>query len=78
VVRRLLIFAATVIVAVVGLPAPSAQAWPQCQFGSECWYDWYSDATNTTLVGSMYVDCLGHQTSEGVRSGTLHFETWHC
>lgn len=76
--RRLLITTATVILASVGLSPASAQAWPQCESGFECWYDWYADSTHTVLVGSMHVDCDGNQTSEGLRTPNLVFSSWHC
>jgi Family of unknown function (DUF6289) len=77
-VRRLLTATAAVMLVLVGLSPTTAQAWPRCEFGFECWYDWYSDSTRTVLVGTMHVDCDGRQTSEGDHTPYLTFSSWHC
>lgn len=76
--RRLMIVIATAVLVTMGLSPTSAQAWPRCESGYECWYDWYSDAARTTLIGQMHVNCDGVQTSEGGRSPYLTFSSWHC
>lgn len=76
--RRLMIVVAAAILVALGLSPTSAQAWPRCDSGYECWYDWYSDTTHTTLIGWMHVNCDGDQTSAGDRSPYLSFSSWPC
>jgi hypothetical protein len=77
VIRRMLLVAATVFVAVV-MPAGQAQAIPVCKSGYACLFQWWADRDHTVFNGFQSIDCQGGVVSSGTRSGFLEFNQVRC
>ncbi len=75
--RRLLLVAATVFVAVV-MPAGQAHAIPVCKNGYACLYQWWADRDHTVFNGFRSIDCQGGVDSSGKLSGFLEFNQVRC
>ena len=76
-IRRLLLVAATVFVAVV-MPAGQAQAIPACKDRYACLYQWWADREHTVFNGFRSIDCQGGVVSSGRQSGFLEFNQVRC
>ncbi|WDZ86171.1 DUF6289 family protein [Micromonospora cathayae] len=69
-----LVLAASAFAMIPGSPA-QARA---CRIDFECYTTYYSDASKTTVVGSLYESCTGTRYFDGVRTGYLTFQETRC
>lgn len=74
--RRILL-ATALGIAVVTVPAASAQA-RACMIGYECYTTYYSDSSHTTVVGGLYEGCDGTRSSWGQRTAYATFVETPC
>ncbi|MEU0571898.1 DUF6289 family protein [Nonomuraea sp. NPDC005983] len=76
-IRRALVASVIAVAALAAGPAGPAQA-RACSLGSSCVTTYYSDSSQTTVVGGKYEDCDGTVSTWGTRTGYLTFSESLC
>jgi hypothetical protein len=78
-IRRALAAAALAVVAIVVAVAPAAPAQARaCRIDFFCTTTWFSDSTQTTVVGYLIENCVGDRFMSGIRGAAPIFEEDRC